>query len=159
LDVDARRLGDLAPRLARNGVTIVSAALHDGRTPPEADRVLVDAPCSSLGTLRRSPDARWRLTPAGVTDFPALQREILLRASAAVRPGGTLLYATCALNRAENEEVAEAFARACPGFAPAPLAHGLGEPLAAALGAGATLTLAPHRHGTDGFFLAAFRRG
>ncbi len=125
----------------------------------KAERVLVDAPCSGLGTLRRKPDARWRLRPEDPARFAELQRTLALRFARLVKPGGRLLYATCSIGRTENQEVADFLASAAPGLRPLPLAEPLGAERAAALGAqGNQLQLLPHRHGTDGFFLAAFER-
>jgi 16S rRNA (cytosine967-C5)-methyltransferase len=121
--------------------------------------VLVDAPCAGLGTLRRKPDARWRIAPGDPARFSALQRELALRFARLVAPGGRLLYATCSIGRAENDDVAAVLEEEAR-LAPLPLAHALGAELAAAVGAGAShrLQLLPHRHGTDGFFLASFAR-
>ena len=120
--------------------------------------VLVDAPCSGLGTLRRKPDARWRLGPRDPERFAVTQSELVARFSRLVKPGGRLVYATCSVARAENEEVA-AVAAALPGFSPMPLEKTLGPDVARAAGAaGNELRLWPHRHGTDGFFVAAFER-
>lgn len=155
-DVDAKRLGDMSPRLARAGGTIVERRRHGHDEPlPSgfADVVLVDAPCSSTGVLRRGPDMRWRIDPREVEQLPALQLEILLAAAETVRRGGRLVYATCSLLKAENEAVVGAFLERAEDFLPAPLAS-----LPASLGATDRLTLAPHRHGTDGFFIAAFER-
>jgi 16S rRNA (cytosine967-C5)-methyltransferase len=91
--------------------------------------------------------------------FSSLQKELLGRFASLLRPGGRLVYATCAIGRAENEEVASFAAREIPGLRAYPLARALGEGLATSLGtADSTLALLPHRHGTDGFFLAAFER-
>src|SRR5262249_34316177 len=108
-----------------------------------ADVVLIDAPCSGLGALRRNPDARWRLTPDEVASFPPRQREILERYSRLVKPGGRLVYATCSINRAENEDVRAAFLAAHDAeFTP------LDE-----------VQLLPHKEGTDGFYwFSALRR-
>jgi len=114
----------------------------------QADVVLVDAPCSGLGALRRNPDARWRLDQAEVDSFPPRQREILQRYAALVKPGGRLIYATCSINRAENQDVRADFLARHPGF----------EPAAALPGQGAEVQLLPHRDGTDGFYIAALRR-
>jgi 16S rRNA (cytosine967-C5)-methyltransferase len=169
VDVDAGRLDEARRRARRGGIH----NLRDRLVPPsgpaaeealadlagQADRVLVDAPCSGLGTLRRKPDARWRLSPEDPARFAALQREIAARAARLVKPGGRLVYATCAIGREENEEVAGVLAAGPPGLAPFPVAAALGEERARALGAeGHLLRLLPHRHGTDGFFAALFER-
>jgi 16S rRNA (cytosine967-C5)-methyltransferase len=119
----------------------------------QAEVVLVDAPCSGLGALRRNPDARWRLDEAEVATFPPRQLQILERYSRLVKPGGRLVYATCSINRAENQDVRAAFLAAHGReFAPvAALPPELDLP-------GDEVQLLPHRHGTDGFYLAAFRR-
>ncbi|HTN52754.1 MAG TPA: methyltransferase domain-containing protein, partial [Anaeromyxobacter sp.] len=167
LDSDADRLGEARRRARRAGVDNLrirpiaagpeaSAQLQDlaGR----ADLVLVDAPCSGLGALRRKPDARWRLTPEDPARFAGIQRELLARFAALVRPGGRLVYATCAIGRTENAEVAD-FAERELGLVPAPVAQTLGEERARALGAaGGRVELLPHRQGTDGFFFAVFER-
>jgi len=167
-DRDGRRLDELRQRARRGGV-------HnwDARAVPEgpsgearlddlrgkADVVLVDAPCSGLGALRRNPDARWRMDQAEVDSFPPRQRDILRRYAALVRPGGRLVYATCSINRRENEEVRAAFLSEHPEFGPVPPSELLGAERAAALGARAEdLQLLPHQHGTDGFYIAAMRR-
>jgi 16S rRNA (cytosine967-C5)-methyltransferase len=115
--------------------------------------VLVDAPCSELGALRRGPDVRWRIDPASFAALPRLQLGILSRAAAHVRPGGTLVYATCTFRREENEDVASAFEAAHRGFArvapPVP---------PEVVGPDGFLRAWPHRHGTDGFFAAAWVR-
>jgi 16S rRNA (cytosine967-C5)-methyltransferase len=167
LDADAGRLDEARRRARRARVDnlrtrpiaadgAAGAALAD--LHGKADVVLVDAPCSGLGTLRRKPDARWRLSPDDPARFGALQKELLARFTPLLKPGGRLVYATCAISRAENGEVAAHAAAALP-LDPVPLAGPLGPERAAALGAeGHALQLLPHRHGTDGFFLAAFQR-
>ena len=169
LDSDAERLEEARRRARRAGV-------HNLRARPiaagpeaeaqlqdlagKADVVLVDAPCSGLGTLRRKPDARWRLGPADPARFAALQRELVRRFAALVRPGGRLVYATCSIGPTENDDVAEFAAREL-GLRPAPIAPLLGAERARALELApeaARLTLLPHRHGTDGFFTAVFER-
>lgn len=143
-DVDARALADLRPRLVRAGVTCVrpldDAIARDGSATARdgsADLVLVDAPCSSWGPLRRSPDLRWTQTDDDVAPLPALQRSLLARAAALVKPGGRVVYATCTVRRAENEDVVVADAL---------------------LTLEATRTLLPHIDGCDGFFFAVLRR-
>ncbi|UCE32622.1 MAG: RsmB/NOP family class I SAM-dependent RNA methyltransferase, partial [Burkholderiales bacterium] len=157
LDVSARRLQRLQPRLARAGVTMVQPMVIDGERDPKlerlrgrADRVLVDAPCSGTGTLRRNPDLKWRLQPQDIAGFAAAQQRILEAAAALVRPGGRLIYATCSLLSAENEAVARAFERVHPEFEPLALeGEGSGRGYACRL---------PHVHGCDGFFAAGFAR-
>ena len=118
--------------------------------------MLVDAPCSGLGALRRNPDARWRLTADDLPRFAALQTTLLQRFARLCKPGGLLIYATCSLARIENEQVADT--TPLPGFDRVDVAELLGPERARGVGAGRDLRLWPHRHGTDGFFAAAFRR-
>jgi 16S rRNA (cytosine967-C5)-methyltransferase len=167
LDPDEGRLDEARRRARRAGVHNLRARpIAEGGEAEEqlrdlagkADLVLVDAPCSGLGTLRRKPDARWRLAPEDPARFAALQRELVRRFSALLRPGGRLVYATCSIGPAENAEVADFAARELP-LRPASIAALLGEERARALGAEeARLTVLPHRHGTDGFFVATFER-
>jgi 16S rRNA (cytosine967-C5)-methyltransferase len=168
LEPDADRLEEAKRRARRAGVHNLRARPIPAGPEAEAaladlvgrcDRVLVDAPCSGLGTLRRKPDARWRLRPDDPERFAALQRELAARFARLVKPGGRFVYATCAIGRTENEEVASFIARDVPGLSPLPLDQALGPELARVLGAsGAAVQLLPHRHGTDGFFIAAFVR-
>jgi 16S rRNA (cytosine967-C5)-methyltransferase len=167
LDSDPDRLEEARRRARRAGVSNLrtrpiaggeEAAAQLADLAGKADVVLVDAPCSGLGTLRRKPDARWRLAPEDPARFAAIQRTLVARFAALVRPGGRLVYATCAVGRTENDDVADHVLRELP-FDAAPLAPLLGEDRARALGAeGNRLQLYPHRHGTDGFFMAAFER-
>ncbi|HET7500136.1 MAG TPA: RsmB/NOP family class I SAM-dependent RNA methyltransferase [Kofleriaceae bacterium] len=162
-DVDARKLDELRRRARRAGVTCAQALhLDAGRWPPaldalrgKADVVLVDAPCSGIGSLRRNPEARWRLREADLATFAARQKQILGEARALVAPGGRLVYATCTLLRIENAEVVAAVVG--PGFAPVPLTEVLGA-RGAALGDDTAFTVTPHRHGTDGFYAQVLRR-
>jgi 16S rRNA (cytosine967-C5)-methyltransferase len=168
LDSDADRLAEAQRRARRAGVHNLRArpipagqeAIADlADLAGQCERVLVDAPCAGLGTLRRKPDARWRLKPDDPARFAALQKELLVRFAALVKPGGRLVYATCSIGRAENADVAAFVVREVAGLAPFPLSVALGEDLARTLGAdGHMLQLLPHRHGTDGFFVAAFTR-
>jgi 16S rRNA (cytosine967-C5)-methyltransferase len=162
LDVDGRKLEELRRRARRAGLTNVQA-----REPgPEAsyglggraDRVLCDAPCSGLGVLRRNPEARWRLTPDAVAELPTRQLAILEQYAGLCAPGGRLVYATCTVLRAENDDVVDAFLAAHPEFERVLLKEILGAARALAIGDGTSLRLLPHRHGTDGFFTAALRR-
>lgn len=151
-DADGERLGRLARRAQKAGARLTV----DGHSPPAGlsfDRVLVDAPCSALGPLRRGPDLRFRLEPGAFASLPALQLEILSRGAARVRPGGRLVYATCTFRREENAEVAEAFERVHPGWRRVPA-----MPEKRLVDREGFLSLFPHRHGTDGFFAAAWQR-
>jgi 16S rRNA (cytosine967-C5)-methyltransferase len=153
-DRDGARLARLAGRARRAGA-LGQVRVHGEAPPPglKVTRALVDAPCSELGALRRGPDQRWRIDPAGFAALPALQLRLLREAAACVAPGGRLAYATCTFRREENEEVARAFEAAAPGWRRArPAALG---PL---LDAEGLLRLWPHRHGTDGFFGVAWDR-
>lgn len=164
MDVSARRLAALGPRAARAGVTNVHAVVLSGdndvrtkRLAGKIDRVLVDAPCSGFGTLRRNPDLKWRHGPEAIGELVGKQRRILAAAARLVKPGGRLVYATCSILKAENEAIADDFAAAHPEFS----ALSCGEILAAqriVLPAEPRLRLWPHVHGTDGFFAAAFER-
>lgn len=163
-DVSEKRLARLKPRLARSGLSNVQAQViaHERdaklkRLAGKFDRVLVDAPCSGLGTLRRNPDLKWRQSPESVTELVAKQQSILDSASRLVKAGGRLVYATCSLLTEENEDVVAAFLAAHPDFRLLPA----GEALAAQrieLDMGAHLRLDPSRHGTDGFFAAVLER-
>jgi 16S rRNA (cytosine967-C5)-methyltransferase len=175
-DRDSRRLDEMRPRARRAGVHnweargVPEGASGEARLADlagQADAVLIDAPCSGLGALRRNPDARWRLDEEEVDSFPPRQRQILDRYSRLVKPGGRLVYATCSINRRENEEVREAFLLSHAEFAPlsplelfgGALADKLRSPGPPALGAREEdVQLAPQRHGTDGFYIAGLRR-
>lgn len=162
-DVSAKRLANLKPRLARSGLSNVHPVRieHERdtkikRLAGKADRVLVDAPCSGLGTLRRNPDLKWRQSEASVAELTHKQAAILAAAARLARPGGRVVYATCSLLREENEAVIAAFLAAHSDFtlvpADAVLArHGI-------VVAGDMLRLLPHRHQTDGFFAAILER-
>ena len=164
IDVSAKRLSALAPRAARAGVSnihpLVISSENDVRVKRLAgklDRVLVDAPCSGFGTLRRNPDLKWRYGADRIDALAEQQFRILDAASGLVKPRGRLVYATCSLLAAENEAVADRFCAAHPEFA----ALSCGELLAAQgipLHSAERLQLWPHEHGTDGFFAVAFER-
>jgi len=166
LDADARRLSQIGRRARRAGIHNWEAAQVpdvgisevERRWAGRADAVLVDAPCTGLGVLRRNPDSASRLRPEALREFPALQRRLLARYAALVRPGGRLVYGTCSIAREENEEVVEAFLAEHPHFELRPVADTLGRERAEALGLARFLRLFPHRHGTDGFFGALLLR-
>jgi 16S rRNA (cytosine967-C5)-methyltransferase len=168
-DVSGHRLDALKPRLARSGLSNVFPAqiAHERddrvkRLAGKIDRVLIDAPCSGLGTLRRNPDLKWRQSPKAVAELQAKQREILASAGRLLKPGGRLVYATCSLLAEENEAVADAFgAERAADFVPLPAEELLAAAhvqAPAALCENGRLRLWPHRHGSDGFFAAAWQR-
>jgi 16S rRNA (cytosine967-C5)-methyltransferase len=167
-DTSAHRLDALKPRLARSGLSNVhpAALAHERddrikRLAGKIDRVLVDAPCSGLGTLRRHPDLKWRQTEKTVAELATMQAAILQSAARLLKPGGRLVYATCSLLPQENEAVAQAFSQANPEFIPLDVGELLTQLKvddAATLCGGPYLRLWPHRHGTDGFFAAVWER-
>lgn len=164
LDPQERRLRNLRERLARAGFTNVQPWLIANEADPKlerlankADRVLVDAPCSGFGTLRRNPDLKWRHGALAVAELATKQASILQAAASLVKPGGRLVYATCSVLADENEAIVERFLSANPQFQVRPA----NQILAAAkvpLSSGRYLQLLPHRHGCDGFFAAALER-
>ena len=135
LELNPQRADELRANAERLGATIVDVRTQDAREPtggPPFDRILLDAPCSDLGTLQSRPDARWRKSPAAIEELAGLQRELLEAALRQLRPGGTLVYSTCTISPREQVE-------ALPGTRSEP-----------------PVQLLPHRHGTDGFFIARF---
>jgi 16S rRNA (cytosine967-C5)-methyltransferase len=154
------RLRLLAAQCARLGVEVVQArraSVEDlaGEAGPVCDRVLVDAPCSNLGVLRRNPDGKWRRREADLAPLADGQLAILEAASGLVRPGGVLVYATCSLEPEENEAVVAAFRRGRADFAPDPVPARVP---ASCLAAPDVLRMLPHRHGSDGFTAFRLRR-
>jgi 16S rRNA (cytosine967-C5)-methyltransferase len=163
-DVAEKRLANLKPRLARSGLSNVHpqllAGLRDAklrRLAGKLDRVLVDAPCTGFGTLRRNPDLKWRQPESAVAELAAKQQAILAAAATLVKPGGRLVYATCSVLPDENDAVVSAFVDAHPGFARGNAAAELAR-AGIALDTGPELCLFPHRHGCDGFFAAILER-
>ncbi|HEY4663997.1 MAG TPA: RsmB/NOP family class I SAM-dependent RNA methyltransferase [Comamonas sp.] len=172
-DVSAHRLEALKPRLARSGLSNVhpAALAHERdervkRLAGKIDRVLVDAPCSGLGTLRRNPDLKWRQDEKAVAELNEKQRSILSSAARMVKSGGRLVYATCSVLPEENERIAEAFQKAHPDFVPLDAGEVLTQlkvENANGLCAGGEtgtqyVRLWPHTHQTDGFFAAVWQR-
>jgi 16S rRNA (cytosine967-C5)-methyltransferase len=167
-DVSTARLTRLRPRLARAGASNVQPFAIDRETDPKltrlaarANAVLVDAPCSGTGTLRRNPDLKWRLEPGDIAELQSRQRAILAAAALLVKPGGVLVYGTCSLLSAENEAVVSSFETAHPGWEREPAASVLvrsGVTLGTGLDEDGCLRLSPDRDGTDGFFAARWRR-
>ena len=167
-DTSGHRLESLKPRLARSKLSNVhpSAIAHERdervkRLSGKIDRVLVDAPCSGLGTLRRNPDLKWRQSPKAVEEMTVKQTSILASAARLVKSGGRLVYATCSVLPEENEAIAQAFSAAHPNFVPLSAADTLTELKVANAGSlcttdGLYLRLWPHIHATDGFFAAVW---
>jgi 16S rRNA (cytosine967-C5)-methyltransferase len=156
VEVNSRRADGLRRTLRRMhadgpaGVLVADAAESLSDVKPGFDRVLVDPPCSGLGTLQSRPDLRWRTRPERVAETAALQARILAAGAAAVRPGGVLVYSVCTISRAEGETVIERFLAATEGFTP--------DPFEGCDPGTSHLQLLPHLDGTDGFFVARFRR-
>jgi 16S rRNA (cytosine967-C5)-methyltransferase len=168
-DTSGHRLAALKPRLARSGLSNVHPVqiAHERddrikRLAGKIDRVLVDAPCSGLGTLRRNPDMKWRQSPEAVDELRGKQAAILSSAARLLKSGGRLVFATCSLLRAENEDIADAFcAEHSREFKRVPAERLLADAHAEQSGSlvqGSNLRLWPHRHATDGFFAAVWQR-
>lgn len=172
-DTSAGRLDAFKSRLARSGLSNVhpAAIAHERddrvkRLSGKIDRVLVDAPCTGMGTLRRNPDLKWRQNQQAVDEMSVKQTAILQSAARLVKPGGRLVYATCSVLPQENEAIALTFSEANPDFAPLDVGEvlvGLKVENAAGLCSGGDnsqrfLRLWPHRHHTDGFFAAVWQR-
>jgi 16S rRNA (cytosine967-C5)-methyltransferase len=172
-DTSAGRLDSFKSRQARSGLSNVhpAAIAHERddrikRLSGKIDRVLVDAPCTGLGTLRRNPDLKWRQSPEGVQEMVVKQTSILQSASRLLKPGGRLVYATCSVLPQENEAIAEAFTELNKEFT----VLNAGEILTDLKVEGALtlcsggedgqrfLRLWPHRHQTDGFFAAVWQK-
>ncbi|MDL1859572.1 RsmB/NOP family class I SAM-dependent RNA methyltransferase [Betaproteobacteria bacterium PRO7] len=167
-DIHAKRLAGLGPRLKRSGLSNVHPAAiaseNDARVKRLAgkiDRVLVDAPCSGSGTLRRNPDLKWRFDENELARVNAVQANVLRAAARLVKPGGRLVYATCSLLATENQEVVEGFLAEQPHFAVVPAAEVLqaqGIAIDHAERYAPWFVMLPHLHGTDGFFAAVLER-
>jgi 16S rRNA (cytosine967-C5)-methyltransferase len=172
-DTSAHRLDAFKSRLKRSGLSNVhpAAIAHERddrvkRLTGKMDRVLVDAPCTGLGTLRRNPDLKWRQNMQAVEEMAVKQAAILQSAARMLKSGGRLVYATCSVLPQENEAIAEAFSAANPDFVPLSAGEVLAElkvEAAASLCSGGDngqlyLRLWPHRHGTDGFFAAVWQK-
>jgi len=167
-DVHEHRLRLIRDACRRLGITIVSTCLQDAADPPQelmgqVDYLLVDAPCSGLGVIRRRPDLRWRVQEQDLPAHTRQQQQILAGASRCLKPGGVMLYSTCSSEPEENGEVVAAFlnshdhwqAQDITTLVPPALLRFADDCLMAERGC---LQLLPHRHGTDGFFLAALKK-
>ncbi len=162
MDVSEKRLAQLSPRLKRAGMSNVQPQRIESESDPrldklsgKLDRVLVDAPCSGLGTLRRNPDLKFRQSEAALGELTAKQSRILAAAARLVKPGGVLVYGTCSPLVEENRQIVDSFLAAHPDFRVDPAGAALAKAcpdLPEQLAAAETLQLSPHEHGTDGFF-------
>jgi 16S rRNA (cytosine967-C5)-methyltransferase len=163
-DVSAKRLTQFGPRLKRSGLSNVHAQQIETENDPKLkrlagkfDRVLVDAPCSGLGTLRRNPDLKWRQSPLAVDQLHVKQVSILQAAAKLVKPGGRLIYATCSVLEDENAMVVREFLMKQPAFKLVP-AKDVMEAQKIDIPMGDYFELSPQVHGTDGFFAAVMER-
>ncbi|MES1021571.1 16S rRNA (cytosine(967)-C(5))-methyltransferase [Gloeocapsa sp. BRSZ] len=159
-DRTVSRLKKLQQNIARLQLKSIQICTGDSRNLPQfvniADRVLLDAPCSGLGTLHRHADARWRQTPETVKELTVLQTELLTHVATWVKPGGVLVYATCTLNYEENEAIAQAFLTQHPRWRiEHPAANSIGAPYATSLG---WMQILPHRQSMDGFFIVRLQK-
>ena len=164
LDRHARRLALVARSARRLGLRNIVCSERDAtrpitdlNTPTAFDRVLVDAPCSGLGTLRRHPDARWRVAAGDPDRLAEIQAALLRNAAETVKPGGALVYSTCTVLPEENEWLVEAFLKRSPEFAIV-ASHQVPEEVRAVVGADGALRCLPHRHTADGFYAARLER-
>lgn len=163
-DVSEKRLHSLGQRLKRSGLSNLNAQRINGENDPKLkrlngkfDRVLVDAPCTGLGTLRRNPDLKWRQTPQDLAELTLKQAAILARAAKLTKAGGRLIYSTCSLLSDENEQIAEGFLATHPDYKRLNAAEILSQQQID-LDTGPYLKLLPHLHHTDGFFAAVFEK-
>jgi len=163
-DVSAKRLARLTPRLARSGLSNVHPQVIANerdtkvkRLAGKIDRVLVDAPCTGFGTLRRNPDLKWRQTPDDIAELTAKQAKIVAAAASLLKPGGRLVYATCSVLPEENDAIVDAFLAGHAYFAERDVAALLAD-ARVPLDTGARLRLRPDIHGCDGFFAAVLER-
>jgi 16S rRNA (cytosine967-C5)-methyltransferase len=164
MDVSEKRLANLKPRLKRSGASNIQPMLisHENdlkvkRLAGKIDRVLVDAPCSGLGTLRRSPDLKFRQSPASIAAYAGQQAAILASASRLLKKGGRIVYATCSFLPQENQDIVQGFLSAHPDFVLRPAGEIL-QQQKVDLEALDYLELRPHIHNTDGFFAAVLER-
>jgi 16S rRNA (cytosine967-C5)-methyltransferase len=164
MDVSEKRLANLKPRLKRSGASNIQPMLiaHENdlkvkRLAGKIDRVLVDAPCSGLGTLRRNPDLKFRQSPGSIEELTQKQAAILASASRLLKKGGRLVYATCSILPEENQHIVQAFLTSHPDFVMIPVGPVLRQQKIE-LEALDYLELRPHIHNTDGFFAAILER-
>jgi 16S rRNA (cytosine967-C5)-methyltransferase len=156
-DLYEHRLRTVSEAGARQGIKTLRAVAHDAEAgvpfrEGSFDRVLVDAPCTGTGTLRRNPEIRWRITPKDITESSTRQQRILSNAARMLKRGGRLVYSTCSVEREENEGVVSRFLEENPDIRPSPL----WTPASLEEAAGAQIRTWPHKEGADGFFIASF---
>lgn len=163
-DVSEKRLSNLTPRFKRSGLSNLHVQrINDEndskvkRLSGKIDRVLVDAPCSGIGTLRRNPDLKWRQSPQSIEELKVKQRDILASAARLLKPGGRLVYATCSFLREENQDIINSFLEKNPQFTVLNATELLSQQKIA-LDTGEFLQINPQQHQTDGFFAAALQR-
>lgn len=158
----AKLIADQAARLGLECIATLSGdALQLGAAlqPESFDRILLDAPCSGLGVIRRKPDLKWRKQPGDVDSVAALQHELLQSVAGLLKPGGVLVYSTCTTEQAENGRIIGDFLERNPGFAPVSFKTAVWERLeGTAIAAGDGIQLLPHHFGSDGFYIARLER-
>jgi 16S rRNA (cytosine967-C5)-methyltransferase len=159
-DVDKNRLAELRKRAKRSGANIIQTEhrtnLATDNLSGKADLVLVDAPCSGVGTIRRNPWQKWNITESLIQHYAEKQKNILQFNSQFVKPGGKLVYATCSLFRQENDDVVKSFLSSHPDFVltyPEKILERFNLSLK-----NSTITIYPHHYNTDGFFIAVMKR-
>ncbi len=161
-DLSPSKLRMIDAAAGRLGITCVSTAIADLRRPETApegafDRILLDAPCSGLGVIRRNPEAKWRLKPDDITRLAAAQRNFLENVAAKLKPGGALVYSTCSTSREENEDVVRDFLSRHGDFVLENISE-LFPGLPEFITVDGFFRAWPHRHGTDGFFAARMKK-
>lgn len=160
-DISEKKIDALRKNAQRLGVTIVDAHAGDAREKlggsfsGRFDKIIVDAPCSGLGTLRRNPEIKWRSSPDDVTKFAAQQKAIMNNAALSLKKGGSLIYSTCTIMPEENEEVIDEFIAHHRNFICIRPPDTIDSRFVSDRG---YFQSYPHRHGTDGFFGAVLRK-
>lgn len=162
-DVAPKRLEQLQKRSRRSGmhnirVHVLQENEAPASLPGKMDAILIDAPCSGSGVLRRNPDAKWKITPGMVEEMSAKQQQILRHYAPLLKPGGRLVYATCSVLAQENEAVVQSFLEGNPSFQAADAAAILQRYQLSHLAQGGAIHLLPHKHGCDGFFAMVMER-
>ena len=155
-DLHRNRAGLIESGAKRLGLDCIRAGVNNAKVydekMPKADKVLCDAPCSGLGVIRRKPEIKYK-EPSDFDRLPEIQYDILKTSSEYVKVGGTLVYSTCTLSRAENDEVADRFLAEHPDFEPAPLGEAFGSDSGLC-----RMSITPAKYNSDGFFIAKFIR-